>query len=455
MSFFQAFEKFSDHIALIDDRGRSLSYSQLADRVDELARRLEGARAIVAVACTNNIESVIAYLAVLKANHVALLLDSELADELKQALFNCFSVSGLIAQDGEVIRLNNVAPVLHQDLALLLSTSGSTGSPKLVKLTQANLFSNASAIADYLGLDASERPLTSLPFHYSYGLSVLNSHLLVGATVLVTGEAVTQREFWNFLHEHHATSFAGVPYTYEMLHRLRFATMSLPSLRYYTQAGGKLRPDLVTYFAEAAQRHQQRFIVMYGQTEATARIAYLPAELALTVTGSIGRVIPGGKLYIQDESGTCVTQSHQTGELVYEGANVMMGYAASAAELALGDQCGGRLATGDLAYFDEQGLFYITGRKKRFIKMLGNRIDLGQVELKLQGLGFECAVVGRDDQLVVVSVYADAQTIKQCLQAIFHFHPSRVTVHRLEVLPHNSSGKIQYGVLESTFLVSE
>lgn len=455
MSFFQAVEKFSNNIALIDDRGRSLSYSQLADRVAGLARRLEGERAIVAVACANNIESVIAYLAVLKAGHVALLLDSELQNELKQALLNHFAVSWLVTQDGGVVRLDNVAPVLHQELALLLSTSGSTGSPKLVKLTQANLFSNASAIADYLRLDASERALTSLPFHYSYGLSVLNSHLLVGATLLVTAEAVTRREFWNFLREYDATSFAGVPYTYEMLHRLRFATMSLPSLRYYTQAGGKLRPDLVTYFAEAALNHQQRFVVMYGQTEATARIAYLPAELALTVTDSIGKVIPGGKLYIQDESGACVTQSHQTGELVYEGANVMMGYAASAEDLALGDQCDGRLATGDLAYFDEQGLFYITGRKKRFIKMLGNRIDLGQVELKLQGLGFECAVVGRDDQLVVVSVHADAQTIKQCLQDVFHFHPSRVTVHGIEALPYNSSGKIQYAMLESGFLASE
>jgi long-chain acyl-CoA synthetase len=134
---------------------------------------------------------------------------------------------------------------LHDELALLFTTSGSTGSPKLVRISYENINSNAEAIAEYLSLSENERPITVLPMNYSYGLSIINSHLVKGATILLTARSIMEKEFWAFLKKEKATSFSGVPYTYEMLYKLRFFRMELPFLRTLTQAGGKLNEDLM------------------------------------------------------------------------------------------------------------------------------------------------------------------------------------------------------------------
>lgn len=456
MKLFQHLEQFQDNTALIGDNGDSITYRQLIDAANRFSRGLGSQRCVVAVNCRNDIDTVIAYVGLLQAGHVALLLDATLEDDLKSALLHHYQVNWLYSSNESeatrLVQLNHSPPPLAESLSLLLSTSGSTGSPKLVKLSEKNLHSNAASIAKYLALDATERPITVLPFHYSYGLSVLNSHLLVGATVLVTNHPVTQREFWNFFKQEAATSLAGVPYTYEMLHRLRFNTMALPSLRYCTQAGGKLRSALVSYFSQSASDQGQEFIVMYGQTEATARISYLPSDLVPTASGSIGRAIPGGSLWLQDEDGRHIKNSNEVGELIYAGDNVMMGYASSIADLALDDQCQGKLETGDLAYFDEDGLFYITGRKKRFIKLFGNRVDLDRVESFLVEQGISCATIGGDEKLYVICTNSQPEKVKSLLQKKFHFHPSVVEVKTVDSLQYSSAGKVQYSALESQFL---
>ncbi|MFQ8823505.1 MAG: AMP-binding protein [[Ruminococcus] lactaris] len=220
---------------------------------------------------------------------------------------------------------------LYEELALLLTTSGSTGSRSFVRLSYKNLSSNAASIASYLELTRSERPVTTLPMNYTYGLSVINSHALAGAAVLLTEKTVFDREFWEFASAEKATSLAGVPYTYEMLKKLKFMEMELPNLKTMTQAGGKLSVSLHREFAEYAAGHGKRFIVMYGQTEATARMGYLPAGEALNRCGSMGIAIPGGKFRLTGEDGREIKEAGTTGELVYEGKNVMLGYAKTGA----------------------------------------------------------------------------------------------------------------------------
>lgn len=269
--------------------------------------------------------------------------------------------------------------VAHPELALLLATSGSTGDAKFVRLSGANMLANACSIATYLGLAPGEIAIQSLPLHYSYGLSVLNSHLLAGATVALTSHSFIRPEFWRVVDGCRCTSFAGVPYMYETLHRLRINPAEHNSLRTMTQAGGHLRVDFVRYFHEAAMNRGARFFVMYGQTEATARIAYVPPERLSEKYGSIGIAIPNGRLWLEVVDGEPAQQ-----QLFYSGPNVMMGYANGPADLARGDELGGILATGDLAECDGDGYFRLTGRMARIAKLFGKRINLAGVETEVE-----------------------------------------------------------------------
>ncbi len=339
----------------------------------------------------------------------------------------------------------NISP----NLALLLTTSGSTGSPKLVRLSADNLLSNARAIDEYLGITADERPITSLPMYYSYGLSIINSHLIKGATILLTDKAVIQKEFWQFAKRERATSMAGVPYTYEMLRRLRFFRMDLPDLKTLTQAGGKLNAKIAEEFIENAEAAGKRFFVMYGQTEATARMSYLPLDRAAEKYASIGVAIPGGKLWLMDADGNEITDADTDGELIYEGPNVCMGYAECREDLALGDENHGVLHTGDVARMDADGFFYITGRMKRFVKVWGNRCNLDAVEQLAKDVVTDCACVGVDDKISVFVTQADVeQRVKSHLMEKTHLHVSAFSVRVIDEIPKKDSGKIDYQALQ-------
>ncbi|ELA00685.1 hypothetical protein Cmtc_22030 [Cupriavidus sp. TKC] len=288
--------------------------------------------------------------------------------------------------------------------------------------------------------------------HYSYGLSVLNSHLSVGATIVLTGQPVTARKFWDMFREHEATSLAGVPTIYTMLKQLRFERMNLPSLRTMTQAGGRLAPETIRWYAELAASREQRFFVMYGQTEATARMSYVPAHRALEKSGSIGISIPGGCFDLVGEDGRPVDTAGETGELRYRGPNVMMGYAACAADLADADGQGGVLLTGDLARRDDDGYYHIVGRLKRFIKVFGNRVGLDEVEAQLREDGYDVAVTGRDDLMVVAWLGEgnDTGALGSHISAKYRLHLSAIRVYAVDKFPLSTSGKVQYAELLKT-----
>ena len=289
--------------------------------------------------------------------------------------------------------------------------------------------------------------------NYTYGLSIINSHLLVGATILVTNKSLVQKEFWRFFKEMEATSFGGVPYTYEVLERIRFMRMELPKLTTMTQAGGKLIPELHEKFARFADENGKKFVVMYGQCEATARMGYLPPEKAIEKKGSMGIAIPGGKFYLIDPEGNAIIKPYTTGELVYEGRNVTLGYAECGEELKKGDERHGVLKTGDMAQFDEDGYYYIVGRKKRFLKIYGNRVNLDEVERLIKGkFEIEVASAGVDDHLYLfVLEESMLQRVKDFVVEKTGLNPAAFHVLVIQEIPKNDSGKIQYRELEKYY----
>ena len=309
------------------------------------------------------------------------------------------------------------------------------------------MLANAKSIVQYLELDETEKPITTLPMNYTYGLSIINSHLLVGATILVTNKGLMQKEFWSFFKNEGATSFGGVPYTYEMLDRLRFSRMQLPTLRYMTQAGGKLIPELHAKFAKYAENNSKRFIVMYGQCEATARMGYLPAQKAVEKCGSMGIAIPGGKFKLIDVDGKEITVALTTGELVYEGENVTLGYAECGEDLIKGDERGGILQTGDMAQFDADGYYYIVGRKKRFLKIYGNRVNLDEIDRLIKGKfdGIDCASTGVDDHMYIfVTDESIAKQVREFVIFKTRLNPAAFKTIVINEIPKNDAGKTLY-----------
>lgn len=452
----------SDAPALIGPApAQCVSYGALAQRADDFIAALSprANKRLGFILCHNDVASVAAYLGALRSGDCAALLPARLSAESLTHLVARYAPDWLLMPEephgmdlsghafqpwqGKFLLTRRAASrEIFADTALLLSTSGSTGSPKMVRLSYRNLATNAESIAGYLGIDAHERAITSLPIHYSYGLSVLNSHLARGAAILLTDEAVTTKPFWTLFREAGATSLAGVPITWQMLQRLRIERMDLPSLRTLTQAGGRLAPELIRHFAQISAERGWRFVVMYGQTEATARIAWLPPERLADKIGAIGIAIPGGTISLDE-----------TGELIYRGPNVMLGYTESAADLALGDVQGGVLATGDLARIDEDGIVWLTGRSKRIAKVFGNRVNLDEAEALLESrLQIGAAAIAGDDKLLVVLASDAPETTAKAivlLREALGVHPSGLEVRCLPALPLTASGKKDYPAVQA------
>lgn len=436
--------------------GSRITYKELIQRADRIVDTIESG-SLVSLECENAPECLIAYLGCLRKGIVPIMIDATLDSGLRDLLYERYSsvaVWGRQTGTGEFSwrMTGTVSPLLHPDLALLLSTSGTTGSPQLVRLSKQNLQANAESIISYLGITGDDRAITSLPMHYSYGLSIINTHLLAGATLLLTADSLIARSFWQFMKDGKASSFAGVPTMYEMLKRLRIEKMELPALRTMTQAGGRLSPQSVIWFADYASTRKIDFFVMYGQTEATARMSYLPVERLLDKPSSIGVPIPGGEFSLRDAHGAPIEQADEVGELVYCGPNVMMGYAETADDLSRGDDLGGVLATGDLAKRDADGFYHIVGRLKRFIKIHGNRISLDEVERRIQQRGILAYATGHDDRLIVA--LADTRAIPSELAAAiakeYKLHHSVVQVVSCRKVPLTSSGKVNYSELIET-----
>lgn len=468
MDFYNSISRYSDRIAVITENSEAISYKTLIDTADSIVSAISE-RSLVFLVCENCFESIAAYIGFLRKRIVPVLVNPKIDDEMLGYLLSSYKPQYIFCHNGwhtsgEVIGTwgghhllkteNSEAAVLNPELAVLITTSGSTGSPKLVMQSYKNIISNANSIADYLEITQDDRAITTMPMSYTYGLSIIQSHLLKGAAIITTEKTLMDKGFWSLLKEQKATTFGGVPYIYEILKRLRFGRMDLPSLRYITQAGGKLSKELALEFSEICRDKGMKLIIMYGQTEATARMAYLPWEHAFDKAGSMGIPIPGGKMKLIDADGTEITKPDVVGELVYEGENVTLGYALCASDLANPDQRNGVLQTGDMAKRDSDGFYTIVGRKKRFLKLFGNRVNLDETEAILNKEGIKCVCGGKDDLMKIYIENADAETLKRAVDFISEklgLNRSGFCSIAIDAIPRNDSGKVLYSKLEELY----
>ena len=427
---------------LADDR--TMTYEELGRAVADAAGVLGPERRLVMLRASNDIGSIVWYLGALAARH-PLLLTSPTDERAAAALQAVYRPD--VVLDGSTDPTRPLDPPtgeqrdLHPQLALLLSTSGSTGSPKLVRLSRRNLWSNAAAIARYLDLSAADRAMTALPMHYCYGLSVINSHLLAGGSVALNDASALDNEFWRRFDRLEATSFAGVPHTFDLLDRIGFEDLELPRLRIVTVAGGRLDPERVRHHALLGLQRGWRFYAMYGQTEATARMAYLSPERAVHHPATIGVPIPKGSFELDEHH---AETGRAEGELVFRGPNVMLGYADGPDDLALG-RTTEALRTGDLARATADGSYEIVGRARRIIKPFGLRIDLDQIEGTLAASGVEAFATGDDARLVIACHTARNAERARLLTAESTGLPrSSIVVAAIEDVPRRENGKVDY-----------
>ncbi|MBR6257178.1 MAG: AMP-binding protein [Lachnospiraceae bacterium] len=461
-------EKYGDKTALIEG-DRMITYNELSAHTHELTAGLKN-RSLAFILCSNTSECVTGYVAFLNAGIVPLMIDAAINTQTIRTMVESYKplyiwlpaeaadehkdYSHIRSMGGYSLLMSDTeeATELYEELALLISTSGSTGSPKLIRLSYDNIRSNTKAITEYLKIDENERAIASLPLNYVYGLSVLNTHLYAGGTLVLTKENCYSKKFWDCFERNGCTSFAGIPFMYEMMDKLGFTKKSVSGLKTMTQAGGKLSPQLHEKFAAYAAEKGISFVVMYGASEATARMGYLPADMAVAKKGSMGIAIPGGRFEIIDENNEVLEGAGEKGELIYYGDNVSLGYAECREDLKLGDVNHGRLQTGDMAYKDEDGYYYIYGRKKRFIKITGKRTNLSEVEMliKDQFNIVDAACAGEDDSL---DIYITDGTLKEGISD-YIFGKLKINrhlfhVHVITEIPKNAAGKVQYAALKA------
>lgn len=450
-------KKDRDAVAVVDDSGMSITYGNICDFSMKFTEYLPS-RSLIFILSENKIGSLLGYTSSLSNKIVPLILSAKTEKGLYENLRDMYKPEYLWVPNEMVeelkyefvfsdygyslVKTGYTPKLLYKDLSLLLPTSGSTGSPKLVRHSYRNIEANAKNVLRMFELTSSEKAMAILPMHYTMGLSVIASHLLAGATLLLSGRSLLDKGFWEMLKE--ATSFTGVPYSYDILMKMRFTRMNLPNLRIITQGGGKLTPEMFHDLAMYAKEKGKKFIPTYGQSECTARMAFLPAELALTKTCSIGMAEPGGQLSIIDNEGNETFEGEATGEMVYRGENVTLGYAYNLEDLQKGDENHGIMNTGDLAKRDADGCYYIVGRLKRFLKIFGLRIGLDEIEgLIKEEFGIDCYCKGNDEKLIVLVTKAGrADEIVSFIEEKTHLFHKNIEVHVVDAILRNEAGKV-------------
>ncbi len=447
--------KERQRIAAIDDSGRSITYGEICDFSKEFAKHLPQ-RSLIFLLSENRIGSLLGYTAALSNRVVPLILSAATEEGLYNHLYELYQPEYLWLPETKVegrevlfsawdyclVKTGNPSTPMYEELSMLLPTSGSTGSPKMVRHSYRNIEANADNVRRLFKLDGTEKAMAILPMHYTMGLSVIASHLLAGATLLLSGRSLLDRGFWTMLKE--ATSFTGVPYSYEILTKMRFTRMDLPNLKVITQGGGKLTEALWNTLAQYAKDKGKQFIATYGQSECTARMAYLPAELATEKICSIGIAEPGGQLSIVDDNGHETFEGEAQGEMVYRGENVTLGYATCRKDLLKGDENHGVMHTGDLARRDADGCYFIIGRLKRFLKIFGLRIGLDEVERMIkEEYKTDCYCKGNDDKLIVLVTDSKLQSIlPDYIEDKTHLFHQRIEIQVVDAILRNEAGKV-------------
>lgn len=452
-------------IAIKDDSGYTLTYGDVCNIIKQFAK-LQLPRCVVFSLCESCAGSLVGYLAFENNGQVPLLLsanmDNGLRSNLEQAYLPSYywlperketEINGekLFSACGYVlVKTKNEPYQLNEKLSMLLTTSGSTGSPKLVRHKYGNLEANAANVAKVFSWTVEENGICDLPMNYTMGLNVINSYLITGATVLMVKANLMDPEFWNFIKVNEGTSFCGVPFSYEVMRRIGFDRMDLPKLYTLAEGGGKLTDKMFKWVATYAKNSGKRFCATFGTSETSARMAFLNPALALEKIGSIGKAIPNGELFLIDEVEN--EDGSVTGELAYRGPNVTMGYALCKEDLLKDDEFCGEYHTGDIAKRDSEGYYFIIGRKGRFLKLFGLRVSLDETEriLKSKYPAVDFVCTGDDKRM---NIFVTDEKLKD---EIIPFISEKTNIHNsafkavvIEQIPRNEYGKVKFAELDA------
>ena len=429
--FTKKLNKFKKSKALILENGKTFTYKDLITNSLRISRTLDTSKRLVFLLGQNNFETIIGYISFVNQGFAVALLDHRIndiflkrlvskynpkyifceRDKLKKDYHNILNFkSYVLMQNKKIIDYN-----IDKELMLLMSTSGSTGSPKLVKQSYQNILINSQSIIKYLNIKSRDITITTLPISYVYGLSVINTHLFSGAQIILTNRSMVENNFWKLIKKFKVNNFSGVPYNYSIIEKILKSKVP-PSIKYSTQAGGKMNHLLIKNIIEIYKKNKIKFFQMYGAAEATSRMSYLDWKYADKKIGSIGKAIPGGSFFLRNDRGQKITRSFKKGELVYKGKNVFMGYAKNVKDLSLPDTNNGILKTGDVAYFDKKGFYYIVGRKNRYCKIYGVRIDLSELEKILLEQGIDTIMKEGGENKIIVYAKNIIKTKKKIKQ---------------------------------------
>ena len=417
---FENIEKFKKKVALIDIDGSKKTYGQILNTDKKIKGKINS-KSIILMICNNSIQSFTAYISFIKNGHITILLDISFSELFIKNIINKFKPNYIFSSknyfkndklkkildiDGYLIFKTKIKKnyKINYINNLLLTTSGTTQNPKMVRLSNKNLYANTKNIIDYLNIKSNHTTITTMPMAYSYGLSIINSHIEAGSSIVVNNKTIFDKAFWKAIEKFKVTSFGGVPSFYEMLKRLKVENMKLNSLKYLTQAGGKLDLNLLKNLNNIFKLKKIKFYIMYGQTEAGPRMSYLSPKMIDKFPGSIGKPLKNSFFEIIDESGKKIKNSLGEGELVFYGDNVSLGYAKNIIDLYKGDENKKKLYTGDIGIRNKEGFYFITGRKNRFIKISGLRIDIEDIEQFLKFKKNESSILVKDNKLEIQSV---------------------------------------------------
>jgi acyl-CoA synthetase (AMP-forming)/AMP-acid ligase II len=462
------FSRYKNRIALLNSKNEKIYYQDLILYSKQIAKKIRE-KTVTLILIDNSLTSAICYISLLNKKRPMLILNQNISNKFLNNIIKkyepeniCIPIKSYLRKNYKNYKSNfkfrefqflkskskDNFKVKH-DIGLLVSTSGSTGSVKFIRQTYGNLKSNTLAIIKYLQLKETNMTITTLPLSYTFGMSIINTHLKVGSKILVTKKSLFEKKFWEVFKNNKINTIYGVPFTFEILNKLNFFLKNNSNLKLIAQAGGKISENLQKKIGNYSKKYNKKFFVMYGQAEATTRISYLPYKNVLKKIGSIGVPIDGGRMSLVNNN-KIVCKKNSIGEIVYEGKNVCLGYASRKLDINRNDEWNGKIFTGDLAKRDNDGYYFIVGRKKRFKIIYGIYINLDEIEnlIKLKFNTSDFSVISKENKIIIYT------STKKLIKKIFIYITKVVdlNINSFEVIflkkiPKLSNGKNNYKAL--------
>lgn len=465
MNLFSNFNKFGKKKALVF-KDTEISYSELEGFT--IKNNVFDKDSLVLLINDNSIESIMFYVLIMKSKNISLMLIENNTNEksILEILENYqhdylilpkkkykyfYNTFFSILEIGNYLVLKNkklITKNINTDNKLMLTTSGSLGSSKFVRLSLNNLKFNSKQIIEYLKIEKKDKIITTMPMSYSYMLSIINTHLESGASIYINHSSIFQREFWNYFDKNKINSFSGVPYHFHILEKNNFKFLNSNYLKYITCAGGKLDERIIKKIYTFCKKKRVKFFSMYGQTEASPRISYLPFNYLKKKPSSIGKGLRGTKIWILDENGKKIKTVNKIGELVCSGKNIFNGYCRSRKDLTKNIKKYKILKTGDLAYYDKDKFFFICGRKSRIAKIFGIRINLDELEKKIscEYKRVICKSAGNKIYIYTTNK-VNKKKLMEVVEKVTMQNRSAFEIKKLNKFPMTNSGKIKYSLL--------